>query len=95
MCVCVCDLRKFTSNSSQLCDKVEREDSSDANSSPPVLSNTDESGETYMRATLGGSQTLHSGQQKIFEVEWNVNTDPFVVSFDEIARLVTNLKPTK
>ena len=28
-------------------------------------------------------------------MKWNVNTDHFVVSFDEIATLATSLKPTK
>ena len=92
------NLRKFTSNSSQLREKVEREEtphSSDANPTPPVPSDTNESEETYTRATLGGSQTLHSGEQKILGVRWNVNTDQFVVSLDEIARLARSLEPTK
>lgn len=92
------NLRKFTSNSSRLRDKVEREKtphSSDANPTPPVPSDNNESEETYTRATLGGSQTLHSGEQKILGVRWNVNTDQFVVSLDEIARLARSLEPTK
>ena len=93
------NLRKFTSNSSRLRDKVEREEetphSSDANPTPPVPSDTNESEETYTRATLGGSQTLHSGEQKILGARWNVNTDQFVVSLDEIARLARSLEPTK
>ena len=92
------NLRKFTSNSSRLRDKVEREKtphSSDANPTPPVPSDTNEPGETNTQATLGGSQTLHSGEQKILGVRWNINTDQFVVSLDEIARLARSLEPTK
>ena len=58
-------------------------------------SDTNESEETYTRATLGGSQTLHSGEQKILGARWNVNTDQFVVSLDEIARLARSLEPIK
>ena len=69
--------------------------SDDVNPTPPVPSDTNESEETYTRATLGGSQTLHSGEQKILGVKWNINTDQFVVSFDEITSLAKGLEPTK
>ena len=52
------NLRKSTSNSSRLCDKVEGEEtphSSEANLTSPVPSDTNNSEETYMGATLGGS----------------------------------------
>ena len=66
-----------------------------ANPTPPVPSDTNEPGETYTQATLGGSQTLHSGEQKILGVRWNVNTGQFVVSLDEIVRLARSLEPFK
>ena len=69
--------------------------SSEANPTSPVPSDTNKSEETYTRATLRGSQTLHSGEQKILGVRWNVNTDQFVVSLNEIARLARSLEPTK
>ena len=84
------NLRKFSSNSSHLRDKIQKEETPhafDVNPNPPVLNNMDESEETYTRATLGGSQTLHSGEQKILGVKWNVDTDQFVVSLEEIARI--------
>ena len=86
------NLRKFSSNSSHLRDNIQTEETPDINPNP-VSNNTDESEDTYTQATPGGSQTLHSGEQKIFGVKWNVNTDQFVVSLEEIARITESLKP--
>lgn len=92
------NLRKFTSNSPRLRHKVEREESSlssDVDPNPSEQGSTNESEETYSGATLGGSQKLHSGEQKILGVNWNVGTDQFVISLAEIARLAKSLEPTK
>ena len=56
-------------------DDVTKSNSSDANPTSPVPSDTNKSEETYTQATLGGPQTLHLGEQKILGVKWNVNTD--------------------
>ena len=86
------NLRKFSSNSAQLHHRVQKEETSDI---PPVLSNATESEERYTTATLGGSQTLHSGEQKILEIKWNVETDQIVVSLEEVAQIAVSLEPTK
>lgn len=83
------NLRKFMSNSPQLRVKVKKEETPHYSSKPP------DTEETYTRATLGGSQKLCSGEQKILEVKWNANTNQFVISLDDVADLAGNLEPTK
>ena len=83
---------------SHLPDEIQKEEtprSCDINPNPPVLNNTDESDETYTQATLGGSQTLHSGGQKILGVKCKVDTDQFVVSLEDIAQIAESLDPTE
>ena len=64
LCSAGLNLRKFTSNSLHLHQRIEGEEfpySSDANSEPPLSSNANRTEESYTQATLGGSQRLLSG----------------------------------
>ena len=77
-------LRKFTSNSALLRDKLKPEELT-----------TPDNEETYSRATLGGSQKLYSGEQKVLGIKWNTFTDQFVINLQDITDLARSLEPTK
>lgn len=73
------NLRKFSTNSSCLQAKVDGEEAStgDLAESTPT--------ETFSQATLGNSQGVHDGEQKVLGVNWNVSSDQFIFSFAELA----------
>ena len=45
--------------------------------------------------TLGPVQEMHSGEQKILGVRWNTSTDRLCFNLEEIARVASELEPTK
>ena len=51
--------------------------------------------ETFSQATLGGSQRLHAGEQKVLGVNWNVSSDQIIFSLEELADQARSLEPTK
>ena len=85
------NLRKFSTNSSTLQSRVDSEES--AHLGDP--SQPSGAADTYSQATLGGSQGLHDGEQKVLGVNWNVSTDQITFSLDELAEQARRLKPTK
>ena len=75
------NLRKFSSNSSSLQATVDREETSHVND----RSRLSGSGETYSQFTLGGTQLLQGGEQKVLGINWNVSSDQIISSLDELA----------
>ena len=53
------------------------------------------SDETYTKATLGTAQPMQTGEQRILGVRWDVSRDQLHFGFDNNARRVTELEPTK
>ena len=51
--------------------------------------------ETYSSSTVGHSQRIHLGEQRVLGVRWNVVLDHFVVNLDDIAIAARELQPTK
>ena len=84
------NLRKFSTNSSCLQAKVNGEEASptgDLAQSTPT--------ETFSQATLGNSQGVHDGKQKVLGVNWSVLSDQFIFSFAELAEQAQGVEPTK
>ena len=83
------NLRKFSTNSSCLQAKVDGEEASPtgdlAESTPTATS----------QATLGNSQGVHDGKQKVLCVNWSVSSDQFIFSFAELAKQAQGVEPTK
>ena len=84
------NLRKFSTNSSCIQGKVDGEEASptgDLAESTPT--------ETFSQATLGNSQGVHDGKQKVLGVNWSVSSDQFIFSFAELAEQAQGVEPTK
>lgn len=47
------------------------------------------------QATLGNSQGVHDGKQKVLGVNWSVLSDQFIFSFAELAKQAQGVEPTK
>ena len=87
------NLRKFVTNSAPLQQMInEQEGLTVASNAPSRVSHSDE---TYTKATLGAALPMQFGEQKILGVRWDVGNDQLRFGFDDIARLATELEPTK
>ena len=51
--------------------------------------------ESYSSSVLGAGQEMHSGEQKVLGVRWNVSSDQIVLNLDEVASISITLEPTK
>lgn len=85
------NLRKFSCNSSSLQPLVNREETSHVGNHFRFGGTT----ETYVKETLGGTQVLQDGEQKVLGINWNVSSDQIVFSLDELANQARRLEPTK
>ena len=86
-------LRKFVTNSRPLQAKIDLNEEV-LNASPTSLV-VDNSEETYTKSTLGNTQRLRLGEQKVLGVRWDVASDHFTFNVDDIACLAKELEPTK
>ena len=57
--------------------------------------NSDDFEETYTKSILGNTRQMHSGEQKVLRVRWNVVADQFVFNLSYVDHLVRDLEPTK
>ncbi len=90
------NLRKFTTNSRPLQERINREEGMhDTGALEVGKRGSGDSEQTYAKSTLGCTQEMQSGEQKILGVRWNVHSDCFVFSLDDIALLAKTLEPTK
>ena len=81
------NLRKFCSNSRLLQLRVDHKES--------LTSVPDENDETYASASLRASSKLPSEERTVLGVKWDTTFDQLVVSLDNIAAQIVNIKPTK
>ena len=88
------NLRKFVTNAKSLQQRTNEREGS-------ALSPRDESSlvgpsdETYTKATLAPAQSVHSDEQKILGVCWNVDDDQLHFGFANVAHQAKQLEPTK
>ena len=98
------NLRRFVTNSPELMQKIEFNESTlsskpakdisthrDSNQ-PPDAVNEDE---TYSTITLGTEPTNSEGEQRVLGVNWNFVEDQLVFDLSNIAELAKSCKPTK
>ena len=88
------NLRKFVTNVNSLQLKIDGKEGS-ADSPCDNQSSVGPSDETYTKATLAPAQPVHSGDQKILGVCWNVDDDQLRFGFTDIAHQARQLEPTK
>ena len=87
------NLRKFVTNSRPLQAKIDlNEEFLNASTTSLVVDNSEE---TYTKSTLGNTQRLRLGEQKVLGVRWDVASDHFTFNVDDIACLAKELEPTK
>ncbi len=90
------NLRKFVSNSARVQEKIDKaEKIPDLAAKSSAKGDTDSVEDTYTKTVLGASQRIHVGEQKVLGIRWNVDTDQFTFSFEDIAHLVREMEPTK
>ena len=58
-------------------------------------SHTGEAEETYTSSTLGSSQEQHSEERKVLSIRWDVSSDQFVMSLEDIVSEATELVTMK
>ena len=87
------NLRKFATNSPTLQQRInEAEGVANTETGDPQATSLDE---TYAKYTLGAMQQVQLGEQKILGVRWDVSSDQVLFDFGDIARLASDLEPTK
>ena len=87
------NLRKFVTNSASLQQMINQQEGLPVTSNAPL--SVSYSNKTYTKATLGTAQPMQTGEQRILGVHWDVSRDQLHFGFDNIARLATELEPTK
>ena len=84
------NLRKFVTNARHLQENFDQEEG---------ITNTTQSitgsDETYTSSTLGTTQISIVGEQKVLGIQWNVNSDCFILSIQDITHLANQMEPTK
>ena len=83
------NLRKFYSSSGTLQARISLLEH------PQETLPTDELEESYTSLTLGGERKLHSGEQKVLGMWWNISADQLLIGFEDIDSTVKTLTPTK
>ena len=88
------NLRKFCSNSVLLQTMINKQENPEPQSTSvtPVLTEADE---TYASVTLRANNDQRSGERRVLGIRWNISSDEFVMSLEDIASVATHLNPTK
>ena len=91
------NLRKFYSNSATLQAKVNPEEAVDMTLErlPLEVSPTEELEDSYSSSTLGSRQKLHSGEQKVLGMRWDMSSDQLLLDLEDMASTAMALTPTK
>ena len=84
------NLRKFVTNSKHIQAKFDQEEGI---TNP--IQNTTSFDETYTKSTLGMTQIPLVDEQKVLGIRWNVSSDCFILSIQDIAHLANQTEPTK
>ena len=83
------NLRKFLTNSPQLQERIDRQES-------PKRDNPPQQDEpTFSEATLGVSRSPRMEEHKVLGVPWNSESDQLIFDVTDLARLARDLHPTK
>ena len=87
------NLRKFTTNSTDLQERIDRAEGEMAmeSNNPQVM----DFEETYAKYTLGAAQQPQRGEQKILGVHWDASSDQIVLDFNDVSKIAADLEPTK
>ena len=85
------NLRRFITNSQTLQERIDKDDDV-LYKDTKYLENFEK---TYTKSTLGRTQRMQSGGQKVLGVRWDVFSDQFVFDFDDIPHIAQELDPTK
>ena len=83
------NLRKFYSSSGALQARVSPLEH------PQETLPAEELEESYASLSLGGEQKLHSGEQKVLGMWWNMSVDQLLIGFEEKASAARALTPMK
>ena len=87
------NLRKFVTNSDTLQQQINASDpTKEQLRRPPAVSHSEE---TYSKSTLGVTQPVQSGEQKVLGVRWEVAKDQLCFGFSDIAHHAARMEPTK
>ena len=84
------NLRKFVTNAKHLQEKFDQEEGITS-----TTQNIIGSDEIYTSSTLGTTQISIVGEQNILGMRWNVSSDCFILSIQDIAHLANQIEPTK
>ena len=87
------NLRKFATNSLPLQERINQAEGISV--TPHVEQSCSDTDETYAKSTLGNVSPLRPEEQRILGVRWNIPSDFFVFSFDDVATIAVGLEPTK
>ena len=86
------NLRKFTTNSQQL---QERIDQAEKKQGVGVTESTMNHDETYAKGTLGNTQLIFPGEDRILGVRWDATSDQLIFNFEDVAQSAVEPNPTK
>ena len=87
------NLRKFIINSPTLQEKINNAEG--LATTGYQYKQSSDLNEIYAKSILGSTQQVQPGEQNILGVSWNVASDRFLFNLSGIARLATELDPTK
>ena len=87
------NLRKFTTNSPSL--QRATDDAENSQIASLEKHQCNEIDETYAKSIIKHDYPLNSGEQKTLGVNWDVPSDQFSFSFEELAAIAAKIEPTK
>ena len=88
------NLRKFCSNSAMLQMRIDVDEAC-GQQPASTTTHTEEAEETYISSILGPCQEMHSGERKVLGIRWDIATDQFNMSLEDITSAAAELEPTR
>ena len=90
------NMRKWSSNSKQLIEKIKASEYGRGEEPINRLSELEEDEETYASATLGSNHEVNEEQEhKVLVVTWHNDTDELRIDLSDLVKLSENLSVTK
>ena len=86
------NLRKFTTNSQQLQERINRAEKKRGAGVPESMMNHDK---TYAKGTLGNAQLIFPGENRILGVRWDATSDELIFNLEDVAQSAVKPNPTK
>ncbi len=84
------NLRKFVTSSRTLQERIDAQETATSAASIPERAE-----ETYAKTTLGPTQSIQPGEQKILGIRWRTDSDQLTLNVDDVAEWARKLDPTK